>query len=191
MRKLFFIFVCAVALQGRYAAGQVPLPFVKSQHTWELPNDKRYPGVKNFGIMTKSLWRGDQPTAEGFQQLEKAGVKTVISLRSDHDDFDLLRGTKLKYVRIPMHAWDPDQGDRAQLVLVLKTLRRLSTGLLTGPVYIHCAAGRDRTGFAVAAYLMTFEDWTADEAIHEMHDYHFNRIYLRNEPFLRRLDIQH
>ena len=53
--------------------------------------------------------------------MERASVKTVIDLREDHDDYDdfsMLGGTHLKYLRIPMHAWDPDQ---AQLV-VLSTL---------------------------------------------------------------------
>jgi len=90
-----------------------------------------------------------------------------------------------------MLALDPELGDRAQLVLALKTLRKLSTGPLAQTVYVHCAQGRDRTGFVIAAYLMTFEGWTAEEAIREMRDYHFNRIWVLNEPFLRRLNVAH
>jgi len=183
--------LCAACCITARAAGPINVasPLPKKPHTWAPPDNNRYEGVKNFGEVTDHIWRGDQPTPVGFQKLYDAGVRTIISLRWDHDDFDLLRGTKLKYVRIPMRAWDPDLGDRAQLVLALKTLRQLSTGPLAQTVYVHCAAGKDRTGFVIAAYLMTFEGWTAEEAIREMRDYHFNRIWVLNEPFLRRLDV--
>jgi len=183
--------LCVACCITARAAGPINVasPLVKKPHTWAPPENNRYEGVKNFGEVTDHIWRGDQPTAVGFQKLYDAGVRTIISLRSDHDDFDLLRGTKLKYVRIPMLALDPELGNRAQLVLALKTLRKLSTGPLAQTVYVHCAAGKDRTGFVIAGYLVTFEGWTAEEAIREMRDYHFNRIWVLNEPFLRRLNV--
>ena len=121
--------------------------------------------------------------------MERAGVKTILNLRSDHDDLALLRGTKLKYLRIPMRAWDPDQGDAAQLVLVMATLDRLRHDPKTWPIFIHCAGGKDRTGYSVAAYRMAFENWKPDDAIEEMFDYHFNTAWFRNPAFLRDLDI--
>jgi hypothetical protein len=131
LSKQFTIsFLCAACCITARATGPINVasPLPKKPHTWAPPENNRYEGVKNFGEVTDHIWRGEQPTTIGFQKLYDAGVRTIISLRWDHDDFDLLRGTKLKYVRIPMRAWDPDLGDRAQLVLALKTLRQLSTG---------------------------------------------------------------
>jgi len=118
-------------------------------------------------------------------------VKTVVNLRSDHDDFPLLAKTKLKYVRIPMRAWAPNQGHLAQLVLVVETLDRLRRDPQSSPVFVHCAGGKDRTGYVMASYRMIFENWTADDAIEEMFDFRFNSIWFGNPTFLRSLDRQH
>ena len=40
----------------------------------------------------------------------------------------------------------------------------------------------------VAAYRIIVQDWTADDAIHEMFDFHFNTIFFENPIFLRALD---
>jgi tyrosine-protein phosphatase SIW14 len=157
---------------------------------WDLPDDGRFKHVKNFGKVSPHLWRGAQPTTEGFRELEAAGVKTIVNLRSDHDDFPLLKDTRLKYVRIPMRAWNPGQGDIAQLALVMKTLDRLTKDPNARPVFIHCAEGRDRTGYTVAAYRIMFENRMPNDAIAEMFDYRFNRIWFGNPQFLRDLDVR-
>ena len=152
---------------------------------WTEPCDTCIAGVVNFAKVSPRLWRGSQPTAAGFENLERAGVKTILSLRDRHDDLPLLEETKLKYMRIPMHAWDPDE---AQIVLLLKVLERALQDADSWPIFIHCAEGRDRTGYSVAAYRMVFEGWTANDAIHEMFDFRFNSIWFQNPAFLERLD---
>jgi hypothetical protein len=76
--------------------------------------------VENFAKVTLTLWRGGQPTADGFRNLEAAGVKTIVSLRDRHDDLPALSKTTVKYLRIPTRAWDPKD---AQLAVVLKILQ--------------------------------------------------------------------
>jgi tyrosine-protein phosphatase SIW14 len=159
-------------------------------HPWTLPNDNLHAGVDNFGIVAPGIWRGSQPTAEGFLNLEQAGVKTILNLRYHHDDLPLLRETKLNYIRIPMRAWDPDQGEFAQLTMVMKTLDRLLQDPAAQPVFIHCAQGRDRTGYAVATYRRLFQDWSADDALEEMFGYGFNRLWIRNPGHIRKLDLE-
>ena len=34
----------------------------------------------NFRKVSDALWRGSQPTREGFRNLETAGVKTIVNL---------------------------------------------------------------------------------------------------------------
>jgi protein tyrosine phosphatase (PTP) superfamily phosphohydrolase (DUF442 family) len=144
------------------------------------PCDTCVPGLVNFAKLSDALWRGAQPTAEGFQDLERQGARTVVSFRHDHDDFELLKGTRLKYLRIPSRAYHPTE---ANVVAFLKVMEDPANW----PVYIHCAQGRDRTGYNAAAYRMTFQGWAADDAIREMNTFHFNKIWVGNPGFVRQL----
>jgi len=157
-------------------------PSTPPSRSWPTPCDTCIPGVENFSKVSPALWRGAEPTAEGFRGLEAAGAKTVVSLRDAHDDYELLAGTKLKYLRIPTNAWDPEE---SELVLFLKILENRDNW----PVFVHCAEGRDRTGYSVATYRMVVENWSVDDALHEMFDFRFNAIWFRNPAFLRKLDI--
>jgi protein tyrosine/serine phosphatase len=156
---------------------------------WTHPCNICINGVGNFAKVTPKLWRGAQPTEEGFRNLEKAGVKTIISLRDEHDDYDdfakLGGANTLKYIRIPMHAWDPD---KAQLIVLMNVLNRALKEPASYPVFIHCAEGKDRTGYSVATYRMLSQDWDANNAILEMYDFGFNEIWFRNPDFLKSLE---
>ena len=157
-------------------------PATLPTRTWAQPCDSCVAGVENFAKVSPALWRGAQPSAEGFRNLEAAGAKTVVSLRDQRDDWPLLAGTKLKYLRIPEHAWDPDE---AQLVLLLRIIEDPKNW----PAFVHCAEGRDRTGYSVATYRLVVENWSVDDALHEMFDFRFNSIWFRNPVFLRKLDV--
>jgi tyrosine-protein phosphatase SIW14 len=165
-------------------------PTSQPARQWTQPCDECIQGVANFTKVTEKLWRGTQPDRndpEAFRRLEAAGVKTVINLRHDHDDFPLLRDTKMHYVWIPMRAWYPET---EELVLFLSALRRLFADPHLWPVYVHCAEGRDRTGYAIAAYRIIEEGWDADDAIQEMFDFRYNTVWFANPSYLRSLKQQ-
>jgi len=140
-------------------------------------------GVENFVKVSPALWRGAQPDPkqDGFRNLENAGVKTIVNLRYDHDDLPFLAGTKLRYFRIKAHAWHPEEEDLIKFLKVLKDEKNW-------PVFVHCAAGKDRTGYSVATYRIVVENWTADDAIHEMFDFNYNPIWFANPSFLRDIE---
>lgn len=180
------ILVCSTIL----LAGCAMRPAIPPTQSRAQPCDTCIAGVENFAKVSPALWRGAQPTEDGFRNLERAGVKTVIDLRDSHDDYDdfsMLGGTHLKYLRIPMHAWDPDQ---AQLVVLMKVIERALKDPDSSPVFVHCAAGKDRTGYSIAVYRMVFDGWTPDDAIVEMYDFRFNAIWFHNPAFLKSLDIK-
>ena len=158
----------------------VGAPQAESAHSPAQPLDSAVPGVINFARIDQALWRGAQPTAEGFKNLEKLGVKTVVSFRHDHDDLPLMEGTRMKYVRIPSFAFHPTE---AHLLSFLKVMEDPANW----PVYIHCAQGRDRTGYNAAAYRMVVQGWSADEAIREMNVFHFNKIWVGIPGFLKKV----
>lgn len=154
-----------------------------SDHEIVKPCDDCIPGVINFGKISQTLWRGAQPTAEGFRNLEKAGVKTVVSFRHDNGDLPLLKGTKLKYLRIPSRAFHPKAKNLARFLKVMEDPAN-------GPVFIHCAEGRDRTGYNAAAYRMVFQGWDAESALKEMETFRFNKVWVLNPGYIRRLDVE-
>ena len=45
------------------------------------------------------------------------------------------------------------------------------TDATKAPVLLHCRKGSDRTGLTVAAYRMTHDHWTEEQALEETHLY--------------------
>jgi protein tyrosine phosphatase (PTP) superfamily phosphohydrolase (DUF442 family) len=153
-------------------------PNVLPTRSWMKPCDTCIKGVENFVEVSPDLWRGAQPTPEGFCNLKAKGVKTIINLRHDHDDLPLLACTNLKYFWIKAHAWHPEEEDLVKFLKVLKDEKNW-------PVFVHCAAGSDRTGYSVATYRIVEQNWTADDAIHEMFDFRYHPWWFRNPSILR------
>ena len=175
---------CLVILGMGGVWAQTPAaPPLAPQVATLAPCDDCVPGVINFAKVDGALWRGSQPTAEGFQNLEKLGVRTIVSFRHDHDDLPLLKGTGLKYLRIPSRAFRPKDANIARFL-------KLMQEPANWPVFIHCAQGRDRTGYNAAAYRMVFQGWKAEAAIAEMKAFRFNRVWVTNPGYMRNLDVE-
>ncbi|MDI6850186.1 MAG: dual specificity protein phosphatase family protein [Candidatus Saccharicenans sp.] len=140
-------------------------------------------GVPNLHKVSDLLYRCAQPTASGFKELEKMGIKTVINLRSEHSDRNLLAGTNLKYYEIPSKATQVVEGD------LLKFLK-IATNPEEGPYLIHCHHGADRTGLFVAVYRIVVQGWSKDEAIREMQrgGFGFHNTYTNIVRYLQSFD---
>jgi tyrosine-protein phosphatase SIW14 len=139
------------------------------------------PGLKNFAVVSEALSRGAQPTAEGFAELKRRGVKTIVNLHWAHSDRELLAGTGLQYVEIPCLPWHPEQGD------VLKFLKIVAEPK-NQPVFVHCEQGADRTGTMVAVYRMLEQGWTSDDAVKELSNFHFHPIFGDVVTYLKKFD---
>ena len=142
-------------------------------------------GCGNLYQVSKALYRGEQPTEEGFQELEKLGVKTVVNLRNLHSDRKKLEGTSLGYEHIRMEAWDPElEQIEAFLNIVADPDKQ--------PVFVHCMHGSDRTGTMVAVYRIVIEGWEVDKAIEEMQKgpFGFHEIFSGLPKFIEELDIE-
>ena len=166
-----------------FGGGCASLPAGPATVPLTTPCDDCMPGVTNFAKVSPALWRGSQPTAEGFRNLEKAGIKTVINVRHDHDDAKLLKGTQLKYIWIPMRPLNPTQDDLVPFFRVVQDPENW-------PVFIHCWKGNDRVGFYVAAYRIVVDRWSADDAIREMVPFHYSPLWFRIPHALRGIDVE-
>ncbi len=181
MSVLHAFFLGLLLVNGEGAQAPAPAA-IAPQASNLVPCDDCVPGVINFARVDAALWRGSQPTAEGFRSLEQLGVRTIVSFRHDHDDLPLLKGTKLNYLRIPSRAYRPKDDHLARFL-------KLMQDPALGPVFIHCAQGRDRTGYNAAAYRMVFQGWKAEDAIAEMKAFRFNKVWMGNPGYLRTLDV--
>jgi protein tyrosine/serine phosphatase len=147
--KLLFLSLCAAMAMAQ----DVPRPakFAKPIEAAGLPN---------LHEVTPQIFRSAQPWREGFQQLEKMGIRTVISLRDDGADDEWAEGTKLKLVHIPMGFGKIDEAALAQVLALLQKKEE-------GPFLIHCQMGADRTGMVMALWRITTQGWSREDAIAE------------------------
>ncbi len=172
-----------LVLVALFEGGCASLPAGPATVPLTTPCDDCLRGVTNFAKVSPALWRGSQPTAEGFRNLEKAGVRTVINVRHDHDDAKLLTGTQLKYIWIPMRPLNPTQDDLVPFFRVIQDPENW-------PVFIHCWKGNDRVGFYVAAYRIVVDRWNSDDAIREMVPFHYSPLWFRIPHVLRGIDVE-
>jgi protein tyrosine/serine phosphatase len=123
-------------------------------------------GVANFHKVNDHIYRGAQPTADGFRSLSAMGVKTVIDLRGDHSfqaEAQAVRAAGMRFVSFPMSGLAaPTNG------LVTKVLTALDSG---EPVFVHCKEGKDRTGTVIACYRVAHDRWTNEKALEEAKSY--------------------
>jgi len=132
------------------------------------------PGLENFARVNPLLYRGAQPTEEGFRQLKAMGVKTVIDFRSYHTTRKQVEAAGLTAVEIPIKA------DLSSVPPDEEAIRKFFQVVLDPahqPVYIHCAFGKDRTGTMAALYRLEVDGWTPEEAMEEMQAFGYHNIY--------------
>lgn len=168
---------CALGQEPRTAATMTPRPA-----NWAEP--VALEGVPNLHRLTPTLYRSEQPTARGMQNLEKLGIRTVINLRAFNDDLDEMRGTALRAVHVPVHTWHLETED---IVKVMRELQHPENG----PFLIHCQHGADRTGLMSAMYRMLEQHWTADDALAELVDggYGYHSMWRNIRRYVRSADV--
>lgn len=138
-------------------------------------------GVKNFTRVSDNLYRGAQPTREGYQELKKLGIKTIVNARSSQSDLKLLKGLGLQYIHISCEASKPQHDDALVFMKVLQDPANY-------PVFIHCRRGADRTGHLVGVYRILEQGWPYDAVAAEMKKFRYNTKYTRITDYLRDLD---
>lgn len=140
-------------------------------------------GLSNFAKVSDVLYRGAQPTKEGFAELKKLGVKTIINLRAKHSDEELIKGLDLNYFSIPINTWDLDNRHTARFLSIVMDKANQ-------PIFVHCQHGSDRTGTMVAVYRVYAQKWKPEEAIKELPAFGFHKIWVNLKKYLKNLDIK-
>jgi tyrosine-protein phosphatase SIW14 len=188
-----FLAVCCFAAGPCVAYAQVTAvaptqPGIASA-SFGAPAEKlKIAGVPNAGKVSDVLLRGAQPSAKGLAELKKLGVTTIVDLRGNRGPVTREReeaeSLGMHFIDIPVNGWSPPSN--AQVAEFLK-LFQLDP---TQKIFVHCYYGRDRTGVMVAAYRMTQQNWTVDQAVAEMYSFGFRYyLYPAMTSYVRRFPI--
>ena len=157
IQSSLFVFVLSFAAVATAAA--------QSGQSEKFSNVK----IKNFGQMDERFYRGAQPGAEDYKTLAEIGVKTIIDLRNDPQDYAKAsaEAAGMKYVNIPMSDKKRPQDDQIDKFLSVVNDPE------TGAFYVHCAGGRHRTGVMGAVYRFNHNHWNYDQVYKEMKQYDY------------------
>ena len=125
--------------------------------------------IKNFGQMDERFYRGAQPKEKDYKALAQLGIRTIIDLRDDPEEYakSTAESVGMTYINIPMIAKKyptPEATD-----MFLKTVNDPATGKF----FVHCAGGRHRTGAMGAVYRFQFYHWDFEQVYREMKQYDF------------------
>ena len=159
--------------------------------TYGVGGESPYPQFpKNFHKVNENLYRSGQPDEDEFESLYSFNnIRSVLNLRennSDKDEIDAVnfkREKKIKLCEIPLDTGNISEGELYKILTVIRDAPK--------PLLIHCWHGSDRTGCAVAAYRIVFENWSVEDAISELMkpEYgHHKNIYTNIPELLRKAD---
>ena len=122
-------------------------------------------GVGNFQKVDEHVYRGAQPTDQGFKELAKLGIQTVVDLQEAGSrataEEKIVKAAGMRYISVPMKGMATPSNES-----VIKVLSLLED-TTTGPVFVHCHRGADRTGGVIACYRIEHDHWQNDRALSE------------------------
>lgn len=125
--------------------------------------------MRNFHRVNKHIFRGGSPSPMDVLHLkDKYGIEKIVSL-------DAETGKKInricKLLNIKHDIIPIDINRKSSLI---KFIRQDILNILGGEkVFVHCVAGKDRTGLAIALYRCKHDHWSCGRALKEAIKYGF------------------
>ena len=150
---------------------------------WAAEPTTTVTGIENFHQVDQFVYRGAQPTDDGFRNLSTLGVKVVIDLR-EHDQRAVaeertVTGDGMRYVNVPMSGMTPPTE------VQIKQILALMEDQAEGPVFVHCKRGADRTGAVIAAYRIDHDKWENSKALSEAMTHKMSHLQFQRQQYIR------
>lgn len=129
-------------------------------------------GIPNFAQVEPGIWRGGQPTPEGWKYLKSIGVKRDLKLNTERESSDAaakINGIEVICFPIPLSEQTIHKPKS-------ETLSNAVNAIKPDGTYIHCEHGQDRTGLVVGIYRVKVQHWTKAAAYAEMKAHGFHPV---------------
>lgn len=136
------------------------------------PDDLASVPIERFQRVDERLYRGAQPTEAGFRRLRDLGVQTVVNLRIEADaklldERRIVESLGMRYINLPVEDGNFFTRSRRIPDNVIRGFFNVLDQSDTGPVFVHCHRGADRTGALVAFYRVARHGWDNERALKE------------------------
>ena len=166
-------------------AGGTVLAWRISEHQ----EDKFHPHEVRLGL----LYRSRQLEESHFPPLKRRNITQVVNLRSESEDpnayameANACQALGMRMVHIPVTTIVPNDDQVRQFLRAVNDNK--------GATLVHCAQGRTRTGFMVAAFRVILDSWSPQRAYDELIQRGFHPAGAKeindSIAFLERLDRQ-
>lgn len=131
--------------------------------------------IENFHQVAPGIFRGGSPGPEGVAYLKKMGFKTILNLEARKKTLkaeeEAAKKHGLYWYSDPITLFRLPGDERIDKML------EVMSNPANHPVFVHCRAGRDRTGMLVALYRVEHERVNPAHAWQEALDMGFRKIY--------------
>ena len=122
------------------------------------------PGIPNFKNVSGDVYRGGQPTNDGWDYLKKQlSIERVIKLNTEAEGSDVAAealGMEVLYYPIPLAEQIIFKPNKQLVMLAVQAIKERT--------FVHCTHGTDRTGLVIGCYRYFCQGLTKDEAWADM-----------------------
>src|SRR5262245_39353239 len=122
--------------------------------------------IVRFEQVDAALFRGGQPDAAGFEYLKRLGIRTIVNLRRNDEERALVEAMGFRYVSLSTGLTPFGLGGTISPDVVRRFFEIVDDPA-SGPVFLHCRRGADRTGTLIAMHRILRQGWTPTAAYDE------------------------
>lgn len=147
---------------------------------WRRVLMDRYRSKRLAVVIPGQVYRSGQISIYRIEDdLKRLKIRRIVSLGGyDPNDRQIVKEAEVaRKLGITLHYHTLNGWGTGAISDYANALKEIQRARSAGePVLVHCAAGTNRTGAAIAFYRMLVQGWSADRAMQEMTEYDFDPV---------------